>query len=126
MMTDSAICREYRMAKDKDKQIEIIADQCRLTKDVVVKVLVDCGEMEAPAEKSKLKAKAAKKSEEPAVVPAVVLDLVYRRIDELNEKIKPLEDELKSLKAEFEQIAAFLKGCGKECHELGGQTVKET
>lgn len=28
MMTDSEICREYRLAKDKDKQIGIIADQC--------------------------------------------------------------------------------------------------
>lgn len=111
MMTDTEICREYRMAKDKDKQIEIIADQCGLRKDEIIKVLVDCGEMKAPAEKSKGKTKAAKKSEEP-VVPAIVLDIIYHRMDELNEKIKPLEDELKPLKAEYEQIAAFLKGCG--------------
>lgn len=125
MMTDSEICREYRMAKDKDKQIEIIADQCGLTKEEVVKVLVDCGEMEVPEEKSKAKAKAAKKNEEP-VVPAVVLDIIYHRIDELDARIKPLEDELKPLKAEYDQIAAFLKGCGRERHELGGQAVKET
>lgn len=35
MMTDSEICREYRLAKDKDKQIGIIADQCGMSKDEI-------------------------------------------------------------------------------------------
>lgn len=111
MMTDGEICREYRLAKDKDKQIGIIADQCGMVRNEIIKVLVDCGEMEAPVEKPKAK-KAVKKNDNP-VVPAVVLDIIYHRIDELDMLIKPLEDELKPLKAEYEQIAAFLKGCGR-------------
>lgn len=53
MMTDGEICREYRLAKDKDKQIGIIADQCGMDNDEIVKVLVDCGEMEPPRPRRK-------------------------------------------------------------------------
>lgn len=52
-MTDGEICREYRLAKDKDKQIGIIADQCGMDKDEIIKVLVDCGEMEPLEDKRK-------------------------------------------------------------------------
>lgn len=105
MMTDGEICREYRLAKDKDKQIGIIADQCGMDSDEIIKVLVDCGEMEPPRPRRKSPAKQRK-----ADVPEAVADILHKRIDELDKLIKPLEDELKPLKEEFEQIAGFLNG----------------
>ena len=121
MLTDGEICREYRLAKDKDKQIKIIADQCSMERSEIVAVLVDCGEMEPPAEKPKKVPKQSK-----IVVPDAVAEILFLRMDELDKFIKPLEDELKPLREEYEQIAGFLKCCRKdERNELGGQTAEK-
>lgn len=118
MMTDNEICREYRMAKDKEKQIGIIADQCGqgITRDEIIKVLVDCGEMEAPAEKEAPKGKTKKAAKQPQtkVVPKVVIEILWRRLDELDKLMKPLEDQHKAYEDEHETIVAFLRGCGQE------------
>lgn len=120
MMTDSEICREYRLAKDKDKQIGIIADQCGpgINRTEIIKVLVDCGEMAPPKPK-----KCAAKQNAPDKMPELsnaVADALFARIDELDRQIKPIEDERKELdkrieplRREFNEIAAFLKECGK-------------
>ena len=45
-MTEGEICREYRLAKDKEKQIDIIADQnYGMDREGVIKILVKHGEM---------------------------------------------------------------------------------
>lgn len=117
MMTDGEICREYRLAKDKDKQIEIIADQCGMARDEIVKVLVDCGEMEQPVPKPKKVSKQSK-----VVVPEAVAEVLCQRIEELDQRIKPLEDQLRPLKNEFEQISEFLKKC--RCDERRTKDVQ--
>lgn len=111
MMTDSEICREYRLAKDKDKQIGIIADQCGMSKNEIKKVLVDCGEMAPPKPK-----KSAVKQNVPDKTPELseaVADVLFQRIEELDILIKPLEQQLKLLQSEYTEIAAFLKGYGR-------------
>lgn len=118
MMTDGDICREYREAKDKEKQIDIIADQLNgMTREDVIKVLVDCGEMEPPAEKPK-----RQPSKKPGAVPEMpepVKDALFARMDEIDREIKPLEDQRKELdqkmeplSREFNEILAFLRGYG--------------
>ena len=116
MMTDSEICREYRMAKDKEKQIGIIADQCSMSKSEIEKVLVDCGEMEAPVKKEVAKGKTKKAAKQPQtkVVPKVVIEILWRRLDELDKLMKPLEDQHKAYEDEHETIVVFLRGCGQE------------
>ena len=44
LMTCGEICRNYRWAKDKPKQIEILADMNRSTKEEIKKILKDGGE----------------------------------------------------------------------------------
>ena len=45
MMTDRDICRNYREANDKKKQIDIIADQLPgMSRDNVIKVLAESEE----------------------------------------------------------------------------------
>ena len=110
MMTPTEICREYRMAKDKKEQIKILADENCTTKEEIIKVLVDCGEMDGLPIASP-KPKTEKKSEvKPFVVPDAVKEALCNRIDELDKMIKPLEDQLKPLKREYEEIADFLNG----------------
>lgn len=119
MMTDGEICREYRLAKDKDKQIGIIADQCGMDMDEIIKVLVDCGEMEPPRPRRKRPAKQRKMDVPELTKP--VADALYARIDELDRQIKPLEDkrkeldkQMEQLRTEFDEIWTFLKGYGQE------------
>ena len=111
-------CREYREAKDKKKQIDIIADQLPgMSRDDVIKVLVDCGEMEPPAEKPK-----RQPSKKPGAVPEMpepVKDALFARMDAIDREIKPLEDQRKELdekmeplSREFNEILAFLRGYG--------------
>ena len=118
MVTDRDICRNYREAKDKKKQIDIIADQLPgMDRDDVIKVLVDCGEMNPPAEKPK-----RQPSKKPGTVPEMpepVKDALFARMDAIDREIKPLEDQRKELdekmeplSREFNEILAFLRGYG--------------
>ena len=116
MMTPTEICREYRLAKDKKEQIKILADENCTTQEEIIKVLLDCGEMEAPEETTKPKTNKPKQAKQP-YVPDAVKEILCRRMDELDKAIKPLEDQLEPLKIEYKEIASFLKGCGKETVE---------
>lgn len=112
VMTPNEICRDYRSAKNKREQIKILADLNCTSTEEIIKVLVDCGEMAPP------KKKPAKRTEsEPVKMPEMseaVADVLFQRMEELDKLIKPLEDQLKPLQREYTDIAAFLKGCGRE------------
>ncbi len=113
-MSVDEICRNYRQAKDKREQIKIIADLNCTSKDEIIKVLVDCGEMEPREIRTK---KTAKK--QAAELPEPVAHALFARIDELDKLIKPLEDQrneidkqMKPLRDEYLEISAFLNGYG--------------
>lgn len=105
MMTASEICREYRLAKDKDKQIGIIADQCGISRDEIIKVLVDCGEMKTPKEKKKA-------ADKQLSMPKRVGDILCQQMEELDAQISQLEKQLEPLQKEYAEIADFLKQFG--------------
>lgn len=116
-MTPNEICRNYRQSKDKKEQIKILADLNCTSKDEIIKVLVDCGEMEPPEEKPKRIVK--KKTTSLPELTKPVADALFARIDELDKEIKPLEDKRKALDAqmeplriEFNEIVSFLNGYG--------------
>ena len=113
-MSVDEICRNYRQAKDKREQIKILADLNCTNKDEIIKVLVDCGEMEPREIRTK---KTAKK--QAAELPEPVAHALFARIDELDKLIKPLEDQrneidkqMKPLRDEYLEISAFLNGYG--------------
>lgn len=117
-MSVDEICRNYRQAKDKKEQIKILADLNCTSKDEIIKVLVDCGEMEPPESRPK---KTSKKH--AAKLPEPVAQALFTRIDELDKLIKPLEDQrdeinerMKPLRNEFMAISEFLMnyGCDDE------------
>lgn len=112
MMTPNEICRNYRYAKDKKEQIKILADLNCTSKDEIIKVLVDCGEMEQPEEATKRKVK--KKAEPLKEIPDAVANTLFARIDELEKLIKPIEDQLKPLQNEYNEIVKFLGVCRKD------------
>ena len=108
-MTEGEICREYRLAKNKQSQIGIIADQIGMSKDEVIKVLVDCGEMASSGKPAGI----TKKKQEKVVIPKSVADALTRRIDDLEAQMKPLEEKIAPLRKEYEELAGFLKNCAE-------------
>lgn len=102
-MTEGEICREYRLAKDKEKQIDIIADQIYgMDREGVIKVLVKHGEMELLQKPGRL------------IVPKAVSTILLARVDELEKQMAPLEKQIVPLAREHEEIIAFLRICGEE------------
>ena len=102
-MTEGEICREYRLAKDKEKQIGIIADQISgMDREGVIKILVKHGEMEAPQKPGRV------------IVPKAVSTILLARVDELEKQMAPLEKQIAPLAKEHEEIIAFLRICGEE------------
>ena len=122
MMTDRDICREYREAKDKKKQIDIIVDQLPgMDRDDVIKVLVDCGEgTQIGIQRLSWGIQCI-----DAILltvqemPEPVKDALFARMDAIDREIKPLEDQRKELdqkmeplSREFNEILTFLRGYG--------------
>ena len=61
-MTDNEICREYREAKNKKAQIQILADQMLCTRGEIIKILAENGE---DVSQINTKAQVRRKKEEP-------------------------------------------------------------
>lgn len=102
-MTEGEICREYRLAKDKEKQIDIIADQIYgMDREGVIKILVKHGEMAPPQKPVRV------------IVPKAVSTILLARVDELEKQMAPLEKQIAPLAKEHEEIIAFLRICGEE------------
>lgn len=94
-----------------------MADLNCTNKDEIIKVLVDCGEMEPP--KSKPKKNTKKQTGELPKLTEPVAQALFARIDELDNLIKPLEDQrdrindkIKPLRDEYLAISEFLMGYG--------------
>lgn len=112
-MSVDEICRNYRQAKDKKEQINILADLNCTSKEEIIKVLVDCGEMYPPESKPKKTAK--KQDVELPKLSEPVVHALFARIDEIDKLIKPLEDQrseidkqMKPLRDEYIAISVFL------------------
>lgn len=112
MDTQDEICRSYRMAKDRTKQIQIMAELNGVSREEIIKTLVRGGEI--PSEETEQNTGSKAKTVSEAVVmpcmPRAVRDALFKRIDELEQQIKPLERQMETLRGEYDQILGFLKG----------------
>ena len=112
MDTQDEICRSYRMAKDRTKQIQIMAELNGVSREEIIKTLVRGGEI--PSEETEQNTGSKAKTVSEAVVmpcmPRAVRDALFKRIDELEQQIKPLERQMEALRGEYDQILGFLKG----------------
>ena len=112
-MTDNEICREYREAKNKKAQIQILADQMLCTRGEIIKILAENGE---DVSQINTKAQVRRKKEEP--VPESVLVALCNRLDEIDNTVMQLtgekrliEERIKEKEQEYREIAEFLKSC---------------
>ena len=112
-MTDNEICREYREAKNKKAQIQILADQMLCTRGEIIKILAENGEN---VSQINTKAQVRRKKEEP--VPESVLVALCNRLDEIDNTVMQLtgekrliEERIKEKEQEYREIAEYVKSC---------------
>ena len=112
MDTQDEICRSYRMAKDRTKQIQIMAELNGVSREEIIKTLVRGGEIPSDETEQNTGSKAKVISEAVVMpcMPRAVRDALFKRIDELEQQIKPLERQMEELRGEYDQILGFLKG----------------
>ncbi len=127
MDTPNEICRTYRLAKDRPKQIQIMAELNGVSREEIIKILVLGGEipsdetesMQNTGSKAEIvsetqntgsKAEIVSETVVTPCMPRAVRDALFKRIDELEQQIKPLERQMEALRGEHDQILGFLKG----------------
>ncbi len=97
-MTDQAIVREYKEAKDKKKQIEILADENNCGNEEIEKILEDNGIDLAKKRGRKAKGEAMKRK-----LPEAVREALTRELIRLQEKMDDIQEKM-------EEINTYLKG----------------
>ncbi len=114
MDTPNEICRAYRLEKNKQKQIQIMAELNGTSREEIIKTLVLGGEIPSDEAESMQntgsKAEAVSETVVMPCMPRAVRDALFKRIDELEQQIKPLERQMEALRGEYDQILVFLKG----------------
>lgn len=101
-MTDEAICKSYREAKDRAEQIEILKDLNCTTRSKIIKILVRNGYKVRIA----IPSKGMKKRRE--LTDDEYQKALYRRLDILDENIAKMENEFRDI------LAVLGVACGEE------------
>lgn len=100
-MSVGEIKRSFDQAKDKKRQIGILADLNCCDRSEIEKIISaeNRGEHHEPVRA------AAEKMSKKAMGLDEVIDILFVRLDELEEKIKPLEEEYRNIKIAIDVIA---------------------
>lgn len=101
-MTDEAICKSYREAKDRAEQIEILKDMNCTTRSKIIKILVQNGYKVRIA----IPSKGMKKRRE--LTDDEYQKALYRRLDVLDANIAKLENEFRDI------LAVLGVACGED------------
>ena len=101
------ICRNYRYAKNKVEQVQILAELKAVERKTVIDILTAAGEkVRIPIEGR------TKKTSVQEMTDRQYAKAVIRRLDVLENKIRPLE-------REYRELVAVLGCCGGQKQERG-------
>lgn len=101
------ICRNYRYAKNKVEQVQILAELNAVERKTVIDILTAAGEkVRIPIEGR------TKKTSVQEMTDRQYAKAVIRRLDVLENKIRPLE-------REYRELVAVLGCCGGQKQERG-------
>lgn len=117
-MTKGEIVREYKAAKSKKRQIQILADMNQCPVDTIEKILIDEG---ALVKKQKIAPVQQNPVEEPKEdmidkFPKAVINAIFCRIDALDElirvsnaEISKITEQIKEYESEYRELVSVLK-----------------
>lgn len=118
-MTPTEICKEYRAAKNKKKQIGILADQNLCSKSDIIKILAENGEKISCTQAGEPK-KTNEENHPAAVQPIITeavaaalwngMDAIEQMILSLQAQKEDIEAKIKEKEQEYMEIANFIKG----------------
>ena len=109
---EKEICREFKEAKDKATQIDIIAQLRCIDRDKVIVVLKKHG-FEVPRKKWSRKQKERKTKSEKAEhqMPDIIREAVAEKLEKIDHRIKelePVKKEYEELVKKYESLAQYL------------------
>lgn len=110
-MTKQEICKEYREAKNKSQQIEILADLNLCTKEDIVKLLKDEGEEVAVRKPRK------QRQQKKVVAPVINTSIPDFVLDALYEKLERIDREIKEKEKDYKRIVVFIQSNGGKVGE---------
>lgn len=100
-MSVGEIKRSYDQAKNKRRQIDILAELNDCDRSEIEKII----SVESRREKHDLVHTVTEKSSENEMCLDDVINTLFARMDELEKKIKPLEEEYRNIKIAIDVIA---------------------
>lgn len=115
VMTDGEICRNYKAAKDKEQQIEILADLNLVGKKEIREILTKNG-MEVPeyTKRRRRRAEAMSLTDETEIKDIVLPDIAIEALTEKYHEMIRFRDEFtekaKAFEEQAELLRPFLKG----------------
>lgn len=104
---EGEICRNYRYAKDKVEQVQILAELNAVKRKTVIDILTSAGEKVRIPIAGRTKKISVQEMTDKQYAKAVI-----RRLDVLEDKIRPLE-------REYKELVAVLGCCGGHRQERG-------
>lgn len=104
---EGEICRNYRYAKDKVEQVQILAELNAVKRKTVIDILTAAGEKVRIPIAGRTKKTSVQEMTDKQYAKAVI-----RRLDVLEDKIRPLE-------MEYRELVAVLGCCGGQKQESG-------
>ena len=109
-MTNEEIIKSYKEAKDKKKQIKILADLNTCDANIIKEILIEAGETATRVYKRAAKKPAEEKTAktEKQELPAAIIKSLTMRINELGAAITLQEAKIEELKQERSDIEDFL------------------
>lgn len=109
-MTNEEIIKSYKEAKDKKKQIKILADLNTCDANVIKEILVEAGEAAPRVYKRAAKKPEEKKTTKTAEqeLPTAIIKSLTMRMNEIGAAITLQEAKIEELKQERQDITDFL------------------
>lgn len=107
-MDKGEICRDYNAAKDKKRQIQILAELNACSKEEIMKILQEGGCIfQGELKKTNKTVGPVEKEIKAKELPQAIKQALFNRLDDI-------EKEIEAKEKEYKEIADFLKDCKRE------------
>lgn len=109
-MTPGEIVKSYREAKEKKKQIQILAELNACSTEFIKQIMRENGVQFPGPSPKKAPKEPAKKIENKIKVPAAVRSAVLTQLQDINTAIKDMEEKIEHFRQQANELKTWLQG----------------